>query len=79
MDKLIRGKLIPCLSTHFKLIHIGGYHSRDLTLGKIYKIEKWAWGDTIIFKDDAGDLRHWTAYLSQEDASYEYNLEKILE
>lgn len=71
--------LIPYVSTHFKLTCIGGFHPRDLTLGRIYKIEEWTSEEDIYFTDDAGDLRDWDiSSLDLEDTSFEYSLKEIL-
>lgn len=72
--------LIPYVSTYFRLTSTGGYYFGDLTLGRIYKIEKWATEEDIIFRDDVGDPRNWCiSSLNLEDTSFVHNLEKILE
>ena len=74
-----QNSLIPFHSTHFRLTSMGGYHPGDLTLGKIYRIERWLSEEDISFTDDAGDLRDWDiSSLDLEDTSFVYNLKEIL-
>ena len=75
-----QNSLIPFHSTHFRLTSMGGYHSKDITLGKIYRIERWLSEEDISFRDDAGDPRSWyICSLPLRDVSYETLLEKVLE
>lgn len=72
--------LIPYVSAYFRLTSTGGYHPGDLTLGRIYKIERWISEEDIIFRDDAGDPRNWyISPLNLEDTSFVHNLERVLE
>lgn len=75
--------LVPFVSTHFIPLN----REVDVTCGKIYKIIKWKEvcmnQRTYIefeFVDDKKDIRKWDTLLwNVVDASYEANLEKILE
>lgn len=74
-------KLIPFVSTHVKLL----IKSRSYSAGKIYPIVKWysvSGHNHYEFIDDLGAIRQWFCWDDDpgvEDASFEGNLEKILE
>ena len=68
-------KLTPGVSTHFRWIGLTG---NVMTTGKIYRILKWREKD-YHFIDDRGGESVWLGQNKVEDASYEINLEKILE
>lgn len=82
--------LTPGISTHFRFLSHRGNNPEDLTVGEIYKIQKWK-GDIFTFLDDVGDPRHWTeistghcatTYMNSGEVGcvmFEINLEKILQ
>lgn len=76
-------ELIPNVSTYLRVL-IDTID--DCTFGKVYFIEEWILkdNDEIYYQitDDVGNIRHWYYYehdVEVEDASFEVNLQKILE
>lgn len=69
---------MPNISTHFQILSVGEYVQIDLTIGKVYKIDRWQ-ENAFFFKDDSGDVRGWTEeYAEVKDVSFYTNLEEVL-
>ena len=75
LEDYLYWNLTPGVSTHFCWLGVTDY---NLTPGKIYKISEWK-DDCYFFSDDNGKRRGKCRQYDVEDASYEANLEKILE